>query len=643
MEKKSKNKILSVITVLLIMMSVLQICAWNMRALRSAQVYCKELSTHCDILIMSEHRLYNCELFKLNEFIPGFIVYAKASADLDEDYVSVKPGHCGILIAWRSCLSSLITKVQVNSDRICAIKVSKLNDKGASLYIIGVYMPHQQCIISDFNEHLAELDLLITKCQLDGEVMVIGDYNCHFGIEQGPRFTGSTTRHGRLMIDMLNSRSMVLVDSLATCVGPTYTFRVDGVGESYIDHCAISRTLLCNVESCAVLEDCLINTSDHLPIRVVIAQKTMMPKEELQPSKCIAWSKLSKEDITTKYTQALDDELNELLEQTKKLKKIGDNDIEEMLEAIVKIMHKHSKKLTKQSFSKGLKPYWNKNLTVLSKAQKGIWYRWKAAGSPRGDHIVHIEYKNAKREFRRERRRAELEYEIEEVKRLAKTEDIDLTAFWHLVNRSRKLIKRINPVVRDNVTISKESDVCDTWKEYFEGLYTPKEVNEYCKETISEVEDQLPEMLSSSYSRVSTVLAEPFTQEEVTDTCSSLKNRKAPGLDGVTSEHLKFGGVKLIALLTLLVNAITNNEYVPESFKRGIIIPIPKGSKDATIMKNNRGITLLSVIAKVYEKLLYKRFEPWAMKNNIINCLQGAAQTGCSSLHNLVIKRNNCL
>ena len=117
------------------------------------------------------------------------------------------------------------------------------------------------------------------------------------------------------------------------------------------------------------------------------------------------------------------------------------------------------------------------------------------------------------------------------------------------------------------------------------------------------------------------------------DVCSSLKNRKAPGLDGVTSEHLKFGGVKLIAVLTLLVNAITNNEYVPESFKRGIIIPIPKGSKDATIMKYNRGITLLSVIAKVFEKLLYKRFEPWAMKNNIINCLQGAAQTGCSSLH----------
>ena len=98
-------------------------------------------------------------------------------------------------------------------------------------------------------------------------------------------------------------------------------------------------------------------------------------------------------------------------------------------------------------------------------------------------------------------------------------------------------------------------------------------------------------------------------------------------------QHLKYGRENLISALTILMNAITTNEYVPKEFKRGIIVPIPKGTKDATIMKNNRGITLLSVIAKLYEKLLNARFEPWAVETEIIHNLQGAAHKGYSSIH----------
>ena len=78
---------------------------------------------------------------------------------------------------------------------------------------------------------------------------------------------------------------------------------------------------------------------------------------------------------------------------------------------------------------------------------------------------------------------------------------------------------------------------------------------------------------------------------------------------------------------------ITTNKYVPKEFKRGIIVPIPKGIKDATIMNNNQGITLLSVIAKMYEKLPYEGFEPWAVETGVIHNLLGAAHKGCSSIH----------
>ena len=106
----------------------------------------------------------------------------------------------------------------------------------------------------------------------------------------------------------------------------------------------------------------------------------------------------------------------------------------------------------------------------------------------------------------------------------------------------------------------------------------------------------------------------------------------APGVDNISAEHIKHSGPKLISLLTCLFNAITIKEYIPKDFLKGIIIPIPKGGKDPTVMKNNRGITLMPVIAKLYEKLLYERYEPWAHDNNVIDDLQAAFQKKCSSL-----------
>ena len=70
------------------------------------------------------------------------------------------------------------------------------------------------------------------------------------------------------------------------------------------------------------------------------------------------------------------------------------------------------------------------------------------------------------------------------------------------------------------------------------------------------------------------------------------------------------------------------NGYRPECMKRGIIIPIPKGKKDHSDPKNYRGITLLSTLSKVYDKILLKRYENW-FRTTLSN-LQGVAEKGGS-------------
>ena len=81
-----------------------------MRSLASAGAYISMLTGDCDIITMSEHRMYECELNKLSGHMPGFTVYAKASADLQDGDVSRKPGHCGLLIAWAERLDPVVTQ-----------------------------------------------------------------------------------------------------------------------------------------------------------------------------------------------------------------------------------------------------------------------------------------------------------------------------------------------------------------------------------------------------------------------------------------------------------------------------------------------------------------------------------------------------
>ena len=67
-------------------------------------------------------------------------------------------------------------------------------------------------------------------------------------------------------------------------------------------------------------------------------------------------------------------------------------------------------------------------------------------------------------------------------------------------------------------------------------------------------------------------------------------------------------------------------------FKIGLLVPIPKGTKDKTCQDNHRGLTLISVFSKMYEKCINKRFTKWSKDNNLINDVQGSGKDKCSSI-----------
>ena len=99
----------------------------------------------------------------------------------------------------------------------------------------------------------------------------------------------------------------------------------------------------------------------------------------------------------------------------------------------------------------------------------------------------------------------------------------------------------------------------------------------------------------------------PFPAEEVAEVVSSLKLSKAAGPDDIDPEHLRYGGETLITTLVTLFNTIVSSGHIPAAFRCGLVIPIPKGhSKDLANPSNCRGITILSNISKILEKLVLR-------------------------------------
>ncbi len=81
--------------------------------------------------------------------------------------------------------------------------------------------------------------------------------------------------------------------------------------------------------------------------------------------------------------------------------------------------------------------------------------------------------------------------------------------------------------------------------------------------------------------------------------------RKAAGPDGITGRVLRSCADQLAGLFTSIFNESLATSVVPTSFKKSVIIPVPKNSKPSCL-NDYRPVALTSTVMKVFERLLKK-------------------------------------
>ena len=99
---------------------------------------------------------------------------------------------------------------------------------------------------------------------------------------------------------------------------------------------------------------------------------------------------------------------------------------------------------------------------------------------------------------------------------------------------------------------------------------------------------------------------------EVASAIKQLKNGKSPGLDGLSSEHIKNASQQLAVLLSISFNCMIIHGHLPCQLMDTCIISIIKDKKGNLTDKDNyRPIAITSVFSKVLERCILEKFEEY--------------------------------
>jgi hypothetical protein len=196
--------------------------------------------------------------------------------------------------------------------------------------------------------------------------------------------------------------------------------------------------------------------------------------------------------------------------------------------------------------------------------------------------------------------------------------------FWNKIRKTKQKTKKKDriPILIDKCDGSGLTSTVDEsleeWKKHFESIGKqnpddPRFDNDYCKKVEKEVNDELitngdiPSRHDDGMNRGQEGM---ITRREVRKAIMKSENKKAAGPDNMKAELIKAAGRPMVLAMRYLFQNIFTAEIIPQQWSRATIVPLYKGGRRADT-KNYRPIALMSVIAKMYEKVLSIRLESY--------------------------------
>ena len=122
---------------------------------------------------------------------------------------------------------------------------------------------------------------------------------------------------------------------------------------------------------------------------------------------------------------------------------------------------------------------------------------------------------------------------------------------------------------------------------------------------------------------------------QIDEIISALNINKAHGPDDISVNMVKLCGYHLSVPLKIIFDNILQTGIFPDQWKMANVTPVHKKS-DKQLITNYRPISLLPILAKVYERIIFKNLYSYLISNNLITKNQSGFRPGDSVTNQLL-------
>ena len=181
------------------------------------------------------------------------------------------------------------------------------------------------------------------------------------------------------------------------------------------------------------------------------------------------------------------------------------------------------------------------------------------------------------------------------------------------------------PLVEGSKTLVTDKQKAEATVKVYAGVSRLKVDREHEKRAYQTVREHLKKEIPV------TPYEDEFSKHELFRAVRKLKNGAA-GIDEVHPSALKHLPRQAREKLLEIFNRSLLEGRVPAQWRKAIIVPIHKKNKPMDNVRSYRPVSLLSVIAKLMERMVTNRVKSWERDNNIIPECQAGFQPGRSTL-----------
>jgi hypothetical protein len=236
-------------------------------------------------------------------------------------------------------------------------------------------------------------------------------------------------------------------------------------------------------------------------------------------------------------------------------------------------------------------------------------------------------YRASRNWYSQEVQRVKHEYEEKQAQELVDTLKTNPKKWWSTaketigINKNKKIPTLVS---EDGTLHTEEKDKANAFNEYFTGVQCIQ--NEPDPTELPELPD------GPNLPHIDEIVA---THQDVKDLLSTLDPNKAYGPDDISPRALKEAAPAIVNSITKLFNLSLITGIFPAAWKLANVVPIYKKAEDY-FTSNYRPISLLSILAKVFERVVFKYLFNYFRENFMISVWQSGFLPGTSTVTQLV-------